>query len=188
MENLVKNKSILIDGDHHQKAKKLADNFNVPLKKYVEDMIKYCHKNGINPSVILRDQVAEKLNNLEKLLFKSLENDQEVKRQLNSFISQQNETNQSVKRDTAQIKGGMDSALAQRVEHLRTRNKEYFDFIKKLYEDQLALYNFMRKEHPNFLQGKTGVIPNSYVAPLSDFLNSFKKSIEITKKLFPKNK
>lgn len=185
MDDNIKSKSILIDADKHLKAKSLAVQYKVSVKKLIEDMINYCSKTGFNPSVMVRDKIMEKLNVIQELLsgekhaskdetsemiYSNSKKLNEIQKGMDEFFKQMNHTFQS------------------RIQRLESINQDYYILIVKLYNSQIKLINILNSELPNLKQGRNERLTNDLIDSLVEFKASTLEVIEIKKKLFPDKK
>ncbi|AFL84718.1 hypothetical protein Belba_2151 [Belliella baltica DSM 15883] len=182
METQIKNKSILIDPEQHQKVKVLADQFKVSVKQLVEDMINYSHKTGFNPTVMTRDRVMEKLNQIQKTVENNGNSNDENK------IEKYSQALISIQSDMSKFFKHMDISINTKMQDLESKKSEYFEFIRTLYASQYKLYKNVNNEYPNILNGVAPGQSREFTSSLIDFVKSTKEIINIKNKLFPSKK
>lgn len=184
METQIKNKSILIDPEQHQKVKVLADQFKVSVKQLVEDMINYSHKTGFNPTVMTRDRVMEKLNQIQK----------SIESQGQSDISKI----QSVSMSNNQILHGIKDDF-QKFYSVVNQNKDFaerktkyelsqiIDLAEKTWSSQYDLYKTITGLNPEALHYGLKRLGFIEIGTLDKFLRRTKELIPLKNKLLPKS-
>lgn len=182
MDTQIKNKSILIDPEQHQKVKVLADQFKVSVKQLVEDMINYSYKTGFNPTVMTRDRVMEKLNQIQKSIECNSNSNDENK------IEKYSQALISIQRDMTQFFKHMDISINTKMQALESKKSDYFEFIRTLYASQYKLYQNVNAEYPNILNGYAPGQSKEFTSSLIDFVKSTKEIINIKNQLFPSKK
>ncbi|MFN6947023.1 MAG: hypothetical protein ACK4ND_18920 [Cytophagaceae bacterium] len=184
METQIKNKSILIDPEQHQKVKVLADQFKVSVKQLVEDMINYSHKTGFNPTVMTRDRVMEKLNQIQKSI------DNTSKSELSNIQNTSKvsvEILQKIKDDFQEF-----YSVVSKNKDFTERRSQYeqdqiIELTKKIWNSQVMLYNIIVKACPDIINGYPESVPYSVLDILTSFMKKTKELIPLKNKLLPKS-
>lgn len=180
MSQLPKNKSILIDSFEHQKVKQLADRFNITVKQYVEDMIDYGFKTGFNPTVMKRDRVMEKLNQIQEQLSLPEKNDNtntqylliEIDRKINSMLKNSDDLLKS-----------MNGTINERLKTAQLEKEKYKNLSYDILIELQTFKKSILEKHPKFMEGVTGLIPNPIVPSITQAIEAFEKQSNVYNQL-----
>lgn len=183
MNKGTQNKSILVDQIQHQKVKQLSERFNISLKQYIEDMIDYSFRTGFNPSIMKRDLVMEKLNQIQE----------EIKGPSKKVDNKESEIHESLRvietkisallKNSNEIVQGINRAANDQIKMIHSDKENFKNLSKDLLVQQHGFKKTILERHPNFMEGKTGLIPNSLIEPIKQIIISFDKSLDTYNKL-----
>lgn len=173
MSQLPKNKSILIDSSEHQKVKQLADRFNITVKQYVEDMIDYGFKTGFNPTVMKRDRIMEKLNQIQEGLVSPKTSDKNENMKMQNQLHEMDCKISEVLKNSSEILINLSGTYRDRINKIQGEKEAIINLSKELLMAQKNFKESVLARNPRFMEGITGVIPDHLAKNITKVIETF---------------
>lgn len=173
MTQLAKNKSILIDSSEHQKVKQLADRFNITVKQYVEDMIDYGHRTGFNPTVMKRDRVMEKLNQIQEILISPKTSDKNENMKMQNLLLEMDCKVSEVLKNSSEVLNNISGTYRDRINKIQGEKEALKNLSQELLMAQKNFKESVLARNPRFMEGITGVIPDHLAKNITKLLETF---------------